>query len=152
MIESLFIEVKINTIKSVIIGISYRPNTQPLADIDLFNETLAEITSNLAKENKETYIMGDFNIDLLKCRTREKTNDLLELMIVKGYLPLITKPTRVTDHSATLIDHIIIHKCYKSKLRFGDHFNVMLLIISEFFMQAGQKRGKSCQNTYILVK
>ena len=96
---------KINKIKSVIIGVLYRPNTQPLADIDLFNET-AEITSNLAKENKETYIMRDFNMDLLKFRTHEKTNDLLELMIVKGYLPLITKPTRVTDHSATLIDHI----------------------------------------------
>ena len=27
-------------------------------------------------------------------------------MITKGYLPLITKPTRITTHSATLIDHI----------------------------------------------
>ena len=49
--------------------------------------------------------MGDFNIDLLKFQTHGKTNDLIESMISKGYLPLITKPTRVTTYSATLIDH-----------------------------------------------
>ena len=52
VIESLFIDVKINKIKSVIVGVLYRPNTQPLADIDFFNETLSESTPNLAKENK----------------------------------------------------------------------------------------------------
>ena len=33
-------------------------------------------------------------------------NDFINSMITKGYLPLITKPTRITTHSATLIDHI----------------------------------------------
>ena len=50
--------------------------------------------------------MGDFNINLLKFQTHGKTNDFIESMISKGYLPLITKPTRVTTYSATLIDHI----------------------------------------------
>ena len=50
--------------------------------------------------------MGDFNIDLLKFQTHGKTNDFIESMISKGYLPLITKSTRVTTYSATLIDHI----------------------------------------------
>ena len=51
-------------------------------------------------------MMGDFNIDLLKFQTHGKTNDFIESMISKGYLPLITKPTRVTTYSATLINHI----------------------------------------------
>ena len=147
VIESLFIEVKINNIKSVIIGVLYRPNTQPLADIDFFNETLAEITSNLAKENKETYIMGDFNIDLLKFRTHEKTNDLLELMIGKGYLPLITKPTRVTDHSATLIDHIYTNATnpnYDSGIILtdvADHFGI-------FYASKKKARAELSKYTY----
>ena len=50
--------------------------------------------------------MGDFNIDLLKFQSHEKTKYFIESMLTTGYLPVITKPTRVTDHSATLIDHI----------------------------------------------
>ena len=50
--------------------------------------------------------MGDFNIYLLKFQTHGKTNDFMESIISKGSLPLITKPTRVTTYSATLLDHI----------------------------------------------
>ena len=106
VIESLFVEVKINSEKSIIVGVIYRPNTQPHADMDLFADKLSEITSKISNENKESYIMGDFNIDLLKFQTHGKTNDFIESMISKGYLPLITKPTRITTYSATLIDHI----------------------------------------------
>ena len=35
---------------------------------------------------------------------RNKACELDNLLI--GYLPVITKPTRITDHSATLLDHI----------------------------------------------
>ena len=52
--------------------------------------------------------MGDFNIDLLKFQSHEKTLGLyfIESMLTTGYLPAITKPTRATDHSATVLDHI----------------------------------------------
>ena len=36
----------------------------------------------------------------------KKTKHFIESMLTTGYLPVITKPTRVTDHSATLLDHI----------------------------------------------
>ena len=39
-------------------------------------------------------------------RIHKHTTDFIESMISKGYLPLITKPTRVTTYSATLIDHL----------------------------------------------
>ena len=67
--------------------------------------------------------MGDFNIDLLKFRTHEKTNDFINSMITKGYLPLITKPTRITAQSATLIDHIYsnyTHHNYESGIVISD--------------------------------
>ena len=123
VLESLFVEVQINSKKSIIIGVIYRPNTQPRADLDEFTDNIYTITSKISTENKHAYIMGDFNIDLLKFRTHEKTNDFINSMITKGYLPLITKPTRITAQSATLIDHIYsnyTHHNYESGIVISD--------------------------------
>ena len=72
--------------------------------------------------------MGDFNIDLQKFQTHDKTKSLIESMLTTGFLPLITKPTRITDHSAPLIDHIYSNtksQIYKSGIlitNVADHF------------------------------
>ena len=50
--------------------------------------------------------MGDFNIDLLKHTSMQKTKEFGNDVISQGFLPKITRPTRITPHSATLIDHI----------------------------------------------
>ena len=50
--------------------------------------------------------MGDLNIDLLKANLHAKTNEFVNDVISQGFLPKITRPTRITPHSATLIDHI----------------------------------------------
>ena len=97
---------KLNETKSVILGVIYRPNTQPRADIDVFTTKLADITAKINNENIESYIMGDFNIDLLKFQKHDQTKYFIESMLTTGYLPVITKPTRITDHSATLLDYI----------------------------------------------
>ena len=72
VIETLFIEVQLNKTKSIILGVIYRPNSQPRADMDIFITKLADITTKINIENKESYIMGDFNIDLLKFQSHEK--------------------------------------------------------------------------------
>ena len=56
-------------------------------------------------ENKLSVIMGDMNIDLLQCQSHIKTNDYLDNLFSNGF---DTKPTRITSHSATLIDHIYV--------------------------------------------
>ena len=38
--------------------------------------------------------------------TDKLTSDYLDMLLNLGYMPIITKATRITDHSATLIDHI----------------------------------------------
>jgi len=45
------------------------------------------------------------NIDLLKFSDHRNTGIYLENIFSQGFLPLIVKPTRLTSHSATLIDH-----------------------------------------------
>ena len=106
VIESVFFEIQINERKTIIVGVIYRPNTQPRADIDIFMQTIIEIQSIIKEENKISYLMGDFNIDLFKVNTHAKTNEFVNDVISQGFLPKITRPTRITPHSATMIDHI----------------------------------------------
>ena len=54
--------------------------------------------------------MGDMNIDLLQFSSHAKTEEYLENIFTSGFIPLITKPTRITPFSATLIDHIYTNK------------------------------------------
>ena len=66
------------------------------------------IQSKIKEENKVSYLMGDFNIDLLKVNIHAKTNEFVNDVISQGFLPKITRPSRITPHSAILIDHIYI--------------------------------------------
>ena len=56
--------------------------------------------------NKHCYITGDFNFHLLKHESHSVTAQFIESLFAFGFLPMITKPTRITAHSATLIDNI----------------------------------------------
>ena len=71
-----------------------------------FIEKVNEIISGVTKGNKHCYITGDFNLDLLKHESHLVTAQFIESLFAFGFLPKITKPTRVTAHSATLIDNI----------------------------------------------
>ena len=125
--ESIFAEIYINR-KPILIGTIYRPHTPPKADIDIFMKTMQDLQNTLAKEIKESYIMGDINIDLLKFPHHSKTNEYLENIFSQGHIPLITKPTRVTDHSATLIDHI-----YANKLQITTTSGIVVTDVSDHF-------------------
>ena len=50
--------------------------------------------------------MWDYNINLLKVYKKDQYNIFFENLVSAGYLPKISLPTRITDHSATLIDNI----------------------------------------------
>jgi len=107
--ESIFIEIIIDR-KNIIVGTVYRPNSYPKADIDVFMHTMNELQHLLGCEHKEVYIMGDMNIDLLNFTSHKKTGEYLENILTQGFLPLITKPSRICSHSSTLIDHIYTNK------------------------------------------
>ena len=67
------------------------------------------IETTITKINKNKYavfLVGDFNIDLLKYKSHNYTNDLINFLVSHSFLPYILQPTRVTDHSSTIIDNI----------------------------------------------
>ena len=61
-------------------------------------------------ENKLLYLVGDYNINLLNVDSHSLTTDFNDTMYSSGLVPLITRPTRVTENSAILIDNIFTNK------------------------------------------
>jgi hypothetical protein len=53
--------------------------------------------------------LGDINIDFLKYVSHPKTEEYLDMLYDCKLLPLITKPTRITNYTSTLTDHICIN-------------------------------------------
>ena len=53
--------------------------------------------------------MGDFNIDILKIESHTATDTFLNTLGSYFFQPQILQPTRITDHSATLIDNIFFN-------------------------------------------
>ena len=90
--------------------------------------------------------VGDFNIDLLKFQNHRKTETFIDLIFSKGYLPAITKPTRITEHSATLLDHIYtnkINKSYNSGILISDvsdHFATFTICYDKHIHKANPNR------------
>ena len=103
--ESLWIEVKSDLHHNLICGVVYR---HPNSDIDVFNNYINEISGKINSENKFCIIMGDFNIDLLKS-SHSNTEEFLNNLESYFFNPHILQPTRITNHSATLIDNIFFN-------------------------------------------
>ena len=52
--------------------------------------------------------MGNINIDLLKSESCDFAGKFFEQLVTSSFMPL--KPTRITQHTAILIDNIMILK------------------------------------------
>lgn len=117
-IESLFIEISLEKNKNIIIGTIYRPPNNRYSD---FECDLNFILSKLDRKDKPCYILGDFNIDLLKYDKCNFSHQFFNQLSSSGFRPLITKPTRITSSSATLIDNIFTNS------QTSEHLNGILI-------------------------
>ena len=108
-------------------GVVYR---MPDSSVDMFNERLADILNSVQKENKLFYLLGDLNIDLFKHDVHRPTSEFLDIIYSYNVYPLVTKPTRVTASSATLIDHILSNNIDVS---YGHAQGILCTSISDHF-------------------
>ena len=98
--EVLWIEIKNKTGKKFLCGCVYHhPNT----DSNNFLEYLEKTFSKINKNKYDIFLMGGFNIDPLQYDSRNPTNDFINSMVSHFFLPYIHQPSRVTDHSVTII-------------------------------------------------
>ena len=101
--KTIWIEIHNHKSKNVLCCCLYR---HPSSDTTNFNNHIRSILQKVQKENKSLLIIGDFNINLVNYDSHPETNHLMNLMVSHYLLPHILHPTRVTDHSATIIDNI----------------------------------------------
>ena len=105
--ETIFIEIDstvFGTKSNVIVAAIYR---MPDSLVDVFNERICDIMNVITKEKTICYLVGDLKIVLLKHDEHRPTSDFVDILYANHMFPLIVKPTRVTDKSATLIDHVM---------------------------------------------
>ena len=118
-----------NEAKNVIIGVIYRP---PSYNIDMFLENFDECLNVIAQENKIVYLMGDFNINLLK-KENYTTSKFISLLSSYIFHPHVSNPTRISDTSKTLIDNIFSNACnntFENGILYydiSDHFSFFFL-------------------------
>ena len=118
--ESICVELKLNDKNKVLIAVIYRPPNNKIND---FTDSLESFLININKENKKCYLMGDFNIDALKIGNNCTTDTFINQLLSSSFYPLITKPTRITERSATLIDNILtnrLNNCNINGILFSD--------------------------------
>mgnify|MGYP001795459600 FL=1 len=116
-IEGIIFDILLPKSKPITIGIFYRPPNQ-----NDFLETLTNDLDKLDHMNKELYLLGDFNINLLKngkyiFENKNCVIDSVESTLLKKYKEfstnfslkqLIHKATRVTGNSPdSLLDHVL---------------------------------------------
>ena len=113
--ESLFEEVSFSGSKNQIIGVIYRPNTPPLADLNMFHKTLLNVMNMVNNGKLLCTIMGDMNVDLLQYNKKQNVNAFLDDILSTGFVPVVLKPTRITETTFTLIDHIYTNNILEVK-------------------------------------
>ena len=100
--ECLWIEIHSKS-RNTVCAIVYR---HPNSNFENFKVYFTSAIDKISKESKIAILVADFNINLLNYDTHSDTAEFLNTLGSYCFQPHITKRTRITDHSATLIDHI----------------------------------------------
>jgi len=111
--------------RKLIIGLIYR---HPNSDSQVFIEALNKRISNLNLKKSDLYLMRDMNLNLLREKMTASGIEYLSMLANHGLFPLITKPTRITANSATVIDHI-----FTSAISYPTYPGILLHVISDHF-------------------
>ena len=98
-IECVWLEIFLTNSKSFLVGNIYRHPNETIS----WNEQFENYLEKVLECEKEVYLLGDFNRDLMQDNIKQSW---LEYMETFGLFQFIKVPTRVTDLSATLIDHV----------------------------------------------
>ena len=115
---------------NIIVGVIYR---HPSSSIKNFISNFEPTLQYLQNISSPFYITGDINIDLL---SQSNNNVFLYNNLISSYnaYNLVTKATRITSSTATLIDHFYTNythscsNCYIIKSDLTDHFPLTVKI------------------------
>ena len=101
----------------------YRPSDSRVE----YNNRFEECIDSLIDENKEFILLGDFNKGLLNVETEREWGNFTSSL---GLTQIVNEPTRETNASQTIIDHIYtnteenIQYVHVERLCLSDHYAV----------------------------
>ena len=134
--ESIFVDIFLPKSKPILLGILYKPPDKS----DFVKHINNVFTETGVLDKQECYLLGELNINLIRDEKEIfsskscKSNSQNLPPLTKGYLcfsfsleQLISIPTRVTNKTATLIDHALtnfsqkVSQCDVIELGISDH-------------------------------
>ena len=104
-IEHICVEIRLQTKKLCVSSIYRPPNTNATE----FNEEYGTYIKKLKSTKLDTVIGLDHNLDLLNIEKHKPTQDFFNMNIDNQLFPTITKPTRITATTATLLDNLLVN-------------------------------------------
>ena len=92
----IFIEI-INTRKfNIIVGVIYK---HPKMDVTDSNNNWNNLLKKINQEQKQVFLLGVFNVDLMDYHERKPANEFLDSLVSNSYLSYIIQPSR---HKVTI--------------------------------------------------
>ena len=142
--ESMMVELKTHK-ESVYLCTIYRP---PNSSEREFQKNYKRQLNKLSTQQISRPVIGiDHNLDLLKHDKHRPTHEFIEMNLEHQLIPTITKPTRITRSTATLIDNIIVGRDFQMSLDpsiilsdISDHYPCLLTIQDETLFKKQPKR------------
>ena len=121
-------------------------------NVDKFTGLLDKVLRSLDRHSRKQIVFtGDFNIDLIKYEKDLASQNLIDIFEKYGFAELVSKPTRVTDHSATLIDHVYTNdlantvSCHVITLDISDHLATVTTLSLGDHIHQRVKTNASCE-------
>ena len=103
-IETVFTQISLPN-KNLIVGCCYRP---PNSAFDLFQNFIENNVSSIASGPADLIFCGDFNLDMFKINEDSNSENFYQAMNSYSMIPIISRPSRVTDTSFSLIDNFFV--------------------------------------------
>lgn len=133
-VEDIWIEIE-NVPNNFVVGSIYRHPNYLTSEIEEFGYALQETFHRLNLRQTHYYAMGDYNLDLIRLSNNKPVQQYVNTLISSCCKCMIDIPTRITQSSKTLIDHIYSNDLNHKQLQSGvalldisDHLGTFLII------------------------
>ena len=83
-----------------------------------------QLLYKISKEQKQIFLLSDFNINLLNYNKHQLTNDFRDILASDSIIPYLLQPTSLISHSNNVIDNIFLI-CF---------LEILLIIYPSFFL------------------
>ena len=100
----------------------------------IFNDHVRIMNSIITSENKNCFITGDFNFNLLNISSHNETFNFFDNMMASFLLPTITLLTKINNVNNTVIDNIFTNHFHPNMLtgnltvQISDHLPSFLIV------------------------